>query len=221
MAVQEYKIEVFRRDLGNKSALKQLRREGFVPGIYYADDQKEPIPFKVETKELHQALSSDALVYHVSVGGKRRNVVIKEIQYHPVSDEILHLDFKGIRMDEEIEVHVPVHLLGRPIGVKDEGGQLHQGMTEIAIRCLASDIPPHIELDISDLHLGQTIHAGELELEGVELVTNADAVVVTVHRARIAEIEEVVEEEEEFEFEEEAKAEEAEESEEEPEKEQE
>ena len=205
MTTQKYKIEVFKREEMSKSTLRQLRVDGFIPGIYYAHDQKDAIPFKVESKELRHALQSAALVYHVSVGGKRRNVLIKEIQYHPVTDEILHVDFQGVRMDEEVVVRVPIHTEGRPVGVKDEGGQIHHALLEVEIRCLASEIPSHFELDITELHIGQTIHAGDLDIGNFELVTSPDSMVVSVSKAR-GMIEEVVAEEveeEEFLFEEE------------------
>lgn len=205
MSTEEYKIEISRREEVGKGHLRRLRAEEFIPGIYYAPDQKEAIPFKVDLKELHKALQSEALVFHVSVGGKRRNVLIKEIQYHPVTDEVLHVDFQGVRMDTEVVVRVPIHTIGRPVGVKDEGGLLHQALLEIEIRCRASEIPSHFEVDIADLHIGHAIHAGDLDTGEVELVTSPDAMVVSVSRARGA-IETAVEEAEgeEFMFEEKA-----------------
>lgn len=216
MAKTEYKIEVFKREEIGKKDLKQLRAEGFIPGIYYAHDQTEAIPFKVAQKDFHLALTEDALIYQISVGGNRRNVLIKEIQYHPVTDEILHVDFHGVRMDEEVQLRVPVMILGRPVGVKDEGGQIHHALLEVEIKCLAGDIPSHFEIDITELHLGESIHAGDLDIGTAELVTSADTMVVSVSRARGMTIEEPVvaeaEEGEEFLFEEEGeeKAEEAE-----------
>ena len=203
MPVKEFKIEVSQRDERGKSAMGRLRAEGYVPGIYYAHEQSEAIPFKVEAKLLHQALSGDAMVYHVTVGGERKNVLMKEIQYHPVTDEILHVDFMGVRLDEIVEVAVPLHLHGRPIGVRDEGGQLHQALMEIMVRCKAGEIPPNIELDIVDLHLGESVHAGDLDLGTAELVIPADTMVVLVAKPRgIEELAEVEEDEEEFVFEE-------------------
>ncbi len=143
MSSKEYKIEVVRREEFGKRPMRRLRSSGFVPGIYYAHDQKESLPFKVDAKHLHQALQSETLIYNVTVGDKPRNILIKEIQYHPVTDEILHIDFQGVRMDETVEVKVPIHIIGRAVGVKDEGGQLHQSLMELDIRCLASDIPAH------------------------------------------------------------------------------
>ena len=209
MSSQEYKIEVFPREEISGPGLRQLRVEGFVPGIFYALDQPEAIPFKVDMKELKLALQSEALIYHISVGGKKRNVLIKEIQYHYVSDEIIHVDFQGVRMDAIVEVGVPIHALGRPVGVKDEGGQLHMALLEILLRCRVSDIPAHIEIDISELHIGDAIHAGDLEIGDAELVTPSDTAVLSVARPRAIEEEalEAEEEVEEFLFDEEAEGE--------------
>ena len=199
MSIEEYKIEVTGRDEVGKGNLRRLRVEGFIPGIYYALDQKEAVLLKVDIKELHNALHSEALIYHMNVGGKRRNVLIKEIQYHPVTDEILHVDFQGVRMDEEVELKVPIHTIGRPVGVKDEGGQLHQALLEIEIRCRASEIPSHFDIDITELHIGSAIHASDLDIGNVELVTPPDALVLSVAHIRGV-VEEVVEEAEEEEF---------------------
>ena len=203
MSTEEYKIEVFKRDEVGKGKLRRLRTDGFIPVIYYAPDQKDAIPLKVDLKELHQALHSEALIYHMSVGGKHRNVLIKEIQYHPVTDEILHVDFQGVRMDAVVVVRVPVHTSGRPVGVKDEEGLLHQALLEIEIRCKASEIPSHFDIDITDMHIGQAVHASDLDIGNIELVTSPDATVVSVARARgiVEEVEEEAEEEE-FVFEE-------------------
>ena len=203
MPVKEFKIEVSQREERGKSAMGRLRAEGFVPGIYYAHEQSEAIPFKVEAKLLHQALSGDAMVYHVTVGGERKNVLMKEIQYHPVTDDILHVDFMGVQLDEIVEVAVPLYLHGRPIGVRDEGGQLHQALMEIMVRCKAGEIPPNIDLDIVDLHLGESVHAGDLDLGTADLVISADTLVVTVAKPRgVEELAEAEEDEEEFVFEE-------------------
>lgn len=205
MATKEMKIEVHRRDERGKAEIRRLRSEGFIPGIYYDREQPESISFKVDQKVLLSALASDALVYHVTVGGTRKNVLIKEIQYHPVTDEILHVDFKGVHMDDKVEVHIPIHIIGKPTGVKDEGGQLHHILMDVIVKALAVNIPTSFEIDVSDLRIGDAIHAGDLELdEGVELVTAPDTLVANVAHAKgVTEEEELVEEEEEFMFEDE------------------
>ena len=203
MATKEFKIEVFRREQLGKKSSSQIRAEGFIPGIYYAQDQPDAIAFKVEAKTLISALASDALVYHVSVGGERRNVLIKELQYHPVTDEILHVDFKGVRMDEMVEVKVPIHVIGKSVGIKDEGGLLHQGLLELDIRCKASDIPTHFEVEITELHIGETIHVSDLDWEGFETLTSPDTLVINIAHPKGPEpTAEELAEEEAFEFEE-------------------
>ena len=200
MSAKEYKIEVFKRDRMGKRDVRKLRAEGYIPGIYYAADQPEPIAFKMEQKELRSALADEALVYHVSVGGTRRNVLIKEIQYHPVTDEFLHVDFQGVSMDAMIEFAVPLHFIGKPIGVTDEGGQIHHGLMEVHLLCIASEVPAHIEVEIADVHLGDSIHAGDLDIGGTELVTSPDATVLTVARPKVVEEAVVETEEDEFVF---------------------
>jgi len=207
MPEREFKINVEHRDERGKSAMRRLRAAGFVPGIYYAHDQAEAILFKVDSKQLNLALTGEARIYHVSVGGDRKNVLMKEVQYHPVTDEVLHVDFMGVSMDEIVEVAVPVRLLGRPVGVRDEGGQLHQALLEVLVSCKAGEIPPHFEIDITELHMGNTIHADDLELGPATLVIPADTVVASVVKPRgIEELEEEAEEEEEFLFDEEGVA---------------
>lgn len=203
MPMKDYQIEIASREELGKRDVRRLRKEGLIPGIYYAPDQELALPFKVDAQALRAALHSEALIYHVNIGDERKNVLIKEIQYHPVTDEILHVDFKGIRMDETVAVKVPIQIVGRAIGVKDEGGLLHQTLMELDIRCLASEIPAHFEVDITELHLGDTIHAGDVELGGVELVNSPDSMVISVAHPRGPEEEEEVEAEEgEFAFEE-------------------
>ncbi len=198
MAVNEYKIEVFKRDRMGKRDVRKLRAEGYIPGIYYAADIPEPISFKMEKQELRAALADDALVYHVNVGGARRDVLIKEIQYHPVTDEFMHVDFQGVSMDAIIEFAVPLVLTGNPIGVTDEGGLLHLGLIAVHIQCVASEVPANFEIDISEMHLGESIHVSDLDIGTAQLVSSPDSTIVTIGRPKI--VEEVEVEEEEFVF---------------------
>ncbi|MEE8429003.1 MAG: 50S ribosomal protein L25, partial [Gammaproteobacteria bacterium] len=117
--------------------------------------------------------------------------------------EIIHVDFKGVHMDDKVDVQIPIHLLGKPSGVKDEGGQLHQTLMNVIIRALTINIPTSFEIDVSEMAIGDAIHAKDLELtEGVELVTSPDTLVVNVAHAKgVTEEEELVEEEDEFMFE--------------------
>lgn len=155
--MQDYKIEVQKRELSDKkSFVKSIRKNNAIPGIYYSHDSKESIPFSVSSSVLREALKSDSKVYTISVGGKTRNVIIKSIQYHPISDTPLHVDLYGVNMDQKVTLKVPIIITGQSIGIKEEGGVLNQNMTELEVECLPVDIPQNIEIDISHLAIGDT-----------------------------------------------------------------
>ena len=129
--MQDYKIEVQKRELSSKkSFVKGLRNNDEIPGIYYSHDSKESIPFMVTQKVLREALKSNSQVYKINVGSKTRDVIIKSIQYHPITEKMIHIDLYGVDMDTKVIVKVPIIIVGQSIGVKDEGGVLNQSMTE-------------------------------------------------------------------------------------------
>lgn len=180
--MQEYKIEVEKRELSSKkSYVKELRADGNVPGVYYSHDSKESIPFMVSIKNLREAMKSDSQVYKINVGGKSRDVIMKSIQYHPLTEDILHIDLYGVKMDAKVNVKVPIVLIGQSIGVK-EGGVLNQSMTEIEVACLPANIPQDIEVDISNLNLGDTLRieninfSDDLDILGDETMLIASVV---------------------------------------------
>ncbi len=180
--MQEYKIEVQKRDLSSKkSFVKGLRRSGDIPGIYYSHDSKESIPFLVTQKVLREALKSDSQVYKINVGSKLRDVIIKSIQYHPITEEMLHIDLYGVDMDTKVTVKVPILITGQPIGVREEGGVLNQSMTELDIECLPSDIPQNIEADVSNLAIGDTIRLENITTaDNLTLVGDSDMLIASV-----------------------------------------
>ena len=146
--MQEYKIEVEKRELSSKkSFVKELRSNGHIPGVYYSHDSKESIPFMVTLKNLREALKSNSQVYKINVGGKSRDVIMKTIQYHPITEQIIHIDLYGVKMDAKVTVKIPIMFTGQSIGVK-EGGVLNQSMTELDVACLPANIPQEIEVDI-------------------------------------------------------------------------
>ena len=152
--MQEYKIEVQKRDTNNrKSTIRELRKTDQVPGVYYSHNSKLSIPFSIDKKMLYSALRSDASVYKISVGGKDRDVIIKSLQYHPISEDILHIDLYGVKMDTKITLKVPIIFVGQSEGVR-AGGVLNQTLTELEISCLPSHIPQNIEVDVTNLNIG-------------------------------------------------------------------
>ena len=180
--MQDYKIEVQKRELSSKkSFVKGLRHNGDIPGIYYSHDSKESIPFMVTQKVLREALKSDSQVYKINVGSKTRDVIIKSIQYHPITEKMIHIDLYGVDMDTKVIVKVPIVIIGQSVGVKDEGGVLNQSMTEVEIECLPQDIPQHIEADISDLAIGDTLRLDSINLaDNLALVGDLDMLIASI-----------------------------------------
>ena len=162
---QEFKLDIFKRDNISKSSLKQLRRDGNIPGIFYSYNSKESIPFYMGNKTLAEAKKSGARIFNISVGENKQTVIFKSIQYHPVTDQVMHIDLYGVNMDQEVTVKVQLLLTGSAAGVINEGGVLVQSLNEIEINCLPSDIPENLEIDISSLNLGESLRAGDINLE--------------------------------------------------------
>ena len=181
-----HKIEVNKRELSNKkSFVKSLRNKDEIPGIYYSHDSKASIPFSVSKKVMNEALKAEAQVYQVSVGSKARDVIIKSVQYHPISDEMLHIDLYGVRMDQEVTVKVPIELVGQSEGVK-AGGVLNQTLTELDITCLPGNIPQNIEINISNLNIGDTLRLGQLSLaDGLTVIGDEENLIIAVNEPTV------------------------------------
>ena len=198
--MQDYKIEVQKRELSSKKSFsKGLRRNGDIPGIYYSHDSKESIPFMVTQKVLREALKSDSQVYKINVGSKTRDVIIKSIQYHPITEKMIHIDLYGVDMDTKVIVKVPIMIIGQSVGVKDEGGVLNQSMTEVEIQCLPQDIPQNIEADISDLAIGDTLRLENITIsDNLALVGDLEMLIASiVAPAKQEEEEEIIDSEDE------------------------
>ena len=153
----EHKIDINKRDEISSQALKQLRKDGNIPGIYYSGTTKNSVAIYIKQKDYNNAIKSGARVFNISVADKKQNVLFKSIQYHPVTEEVLHIDLYGIRMDQAIVIKVPLQIIGDAIGVKDEGGIVNQPLNEVEIQCLPGDIPDSLELEISNLSIGDSL----------------------------------------------------------------
>ena len=189
----EHKIDINKRDNTRKKAVKQLRKNNNIPGVYYSPSSKESAPFYISQGEYYEAVKSGARIFNINVDGKKQTVLLKSIQYHPVTEKVLHIDLYGIKMDKPVNIKIPVQLTGSPIGVIEEGGVLNQASNEIEIQCLPANIPEFVETDISELNLGDSINVGSIDLdENITLVTSEDTVLASVTHA-MKEIEPVVE----------------------------
>ena len=131
MATSYYKLDIETRESVGKKSTKAIRRDGKIPStLYFKGDEPESIA--IDKIELYQALKSDQRVYEVELGGESQYVMVKAVQYHPVTDEIIHLDFMRVRRSEKMTISVPLVLVGKPIGVV-EGGILSVSYTHLTL----------------------------------------------------------------------------------------
>ena len=186
-------LNVRSREVVKKSVLSSTRREGGIPGVYYSSGD-EPELLLIEERELLGIIASGNVIINMKMGDDdAKKVVIKEVQIHPVTDKILHVDLMGIRMDKEIEVQIPIHFEGTPEGVK-LGGLQQSTLRELTLRGLPGDIPEVININVENLDIGDSIHVSEISLPKIFIVTEAELAIVSVVTPKI--VEEVVPEEE-------------------------
>jgi large subunit ribosomal protein L25 len=157
MASQATKLSLNARAPGSSRATRRLRREGRVPGVIYGGGA-DPVPFQVDERELRHALARRGAVLELAIDGDSTPAVLKDAHYDPVRGATLHVDFLRVRLDVTIHATVLLDLVGGDDapGVK-EGGVLEQVTRELQIEALPGDIPEHIELDVSNLQIGDTV----------------------------------------------------------------
>lgn len=177
-------LEVEERDAGGKNVNRRLRSSGKLPAVVYGLD-KAPATIVVDRRHMRDLLrdtADDNPIFLLKLGDQSRHTMIKEMQADPITGEMIHVDFLRVNMDEEVTVTVAIELHGTPIGVKDEDGMLDHITREVDVTCLPGNIPGHIEVDTSEMHLGDTVLAGDLELpEGVKLEFDPERVICSVH----------------------------------------
>ena len=184
---KQFKLTVEKRDLTGNKDLRQLRQDMKIPGVYYSYDGNN-ILFQISNNEIKNAIQSGANIFTVNVGGKEQNVVFKSVQYHPVTEQIIHIDLYGVDMTKPISIKIPIVYVGTPSGVSTEGGVVVTNLNELEISCLPSDIPENIEVDISNVALGENIQAGDVDLgDKFKLVTMEDSALMSVTHVAVEE----------------------------------
>ncbi|MFA5402832.1 MAG: 50S ribosomal protein L25 [Candidatus Omnitrophota bacterium] len=189
-----------RKEIG-RGKVKALKDKGFIPAVVYAEG-KEALALKLSHRQLVQ------LVHHHRIEGvvinlnikddksedngsasdsrshkkqKSRSCLIKEIQHDPVHGEILHVDFNQISLTKAIKVNIPVEAKGEPIGVKQEGGSLEHILWELEVECLPTGIPKNIEIDVTQLKMGESIHVKDIIVpQGVKVLNDPGAIILSV-----------------------------------------
>ena len=195
-----------RQDVG-KGASRRLRRTSEnVPGIIYGAG-KDPQPLTLNVFQLSKAMQQESFfsqILNVSVDGNSQQAIVRDLQRHPASENVLHIDFLRVRADQAIDVNIPIHFINedRCTGVRLEGGVVSHNLTDVEISCLPADLPEFIEVDIAELGVGESIHLSDLVVpDGVTIVQLAlgadhDISVVTVNEPRVSSVEEEAESEE-------------------------
>ncbi|MCU0642902.1 MAG: 50S ribosomal protein L25 [bacterium] len=168
------------REITGKEYAKKLRQQGKIPGIFYAQDEAA-IPITLDAQNATKVLTSKGGLIEIQIGSKKkRKAIIKEVQTDPVRQSLVHVDVMGVQLKVKITIEVPIHFLGEAIGVKEQGGILHQYFREIEVNCLPLDIPDHIDIDVSNLKLGDSIAIRDLSIPNVEILGDPQQHVVSV-----------------------------------------
>lgn len=179
-------LKAFPRSVARRSRVRKLRAAGRIPAVIYGR-QAQPQNLEVDGQALHDLLhhsASDNLLVDLTVdqdARAKRLALVQEIQQHPLSGQVLHIDFHEIQENEKVTISVPVEAVGEAAGVKTGGGVLEHVLHKIRVRCLAKDLPESINIDVAALEIGRAIHIGEIPpIPGVEILGDKTAPVFAV-----------------------------------------
>ncbi len=176
-------LTAFPRSVAKRAGVKKLRSAGRVPAVIYGGKTK-PQNLEINTKDLENVVhhsASENVLLDLAVDGSKFLALVKEIQHNPLSGEMLHVDLHAVSENEKVTVSVPVEAIGEAAGVKTGGGVLEHVLFKIKVRATPKDLPEVINVDVSALEIGKSIHLGEIKLPaGVEALGNKDISVFTV-----------------------------------------
>ena len=187
--MKEISVKGQKRTATGKKASKELRKEGMVPCNIYGEKKgekglPEAFAFAASFAELRKAVyTPEVYVVNLDIDGEAHKAVIKELQFHPTTDALLHADFYEVSEEKPITVGIPVKLNGLAQGVRD-GGKLNLSIRKIDVKAAYKNIPEILNIDVTNLGLGKSIKVGELSFEGLELATPAQVVVCSVKETR-------------------------------------
>ncbi|HEX9729627.1 MAG TPA: 50S ribosomal protein L25/general stress protein Ctc [Gemmatimonadales bacterium] len=165
-----------------KGAARQLRMRGRIPAVIYGHG-RDPAKLSIAATDLEKALggvAAESTIFELSIGGSTTQALIREIQRHPVRAKVLHLDFYEIHAGEVLTLAVPVYLVGEPDGVRNAGGVLDQVLREIEIEVLPKDIPERIEVDVTNLKVGDSLHVSDIQVPNADVLTDPEYTLCSV-----------------------------------------
>lgn len=173
------------RQTGNKAAIKALRRAKRVPCVYYGNGFENTL-FSVDAKDLEVLTNTpNSYIVELNIDGKVQLAVLHAIQYHPVTDEALHVDFLAIREDKPVTINIPVAIVGNSIGVR-QGGKLLPAARKLQVSGMMENLPDTLEVDITNLNIGKQIIAGDLHYDNIQIVSPKATIICSVKMTRAA-----------------------------------
>lgn len=192
-------IVVERREQTGTGPNRRLRQLGNIPAVVYGagvDPVAIAVPARVVQKLLRDAGENAVFKLQLEGGSESRNAMVRDIQFEATTGKLVHIDFQRVRMDEVVQVNVPIELEGTPVGVKNNGGLLDFITRELEVECLPDRIPGHLSYDVSEMDIGDVIESTELELpEGVTFVEDEARVIAAVNMPKMVEEDEAEEDE--------------------------
>lgn len=180
--MEKFILNALTRERKGKGAARQLRKNGFIPCIVYKGG--ESLPLQIPIKEMLPFMNiatREKLFVTLKLEDAEKQAILQDYQVDPLTGKLLHVDFLEVSATEKIRVTIPVLLVGEPIGVKQDKGILQHGISEIEIEAIPEKIPGHIEVDVSQLGVGDSIHVRDIKFEeGIKIISDPDEVIATV-----------------------------------------
>ena len=187
--MKEFSVSGQKSATTGKKAAKELRKEGLVPCNLYGEKKgenglPEALAFAIPAAQLRKVVyTPHVYVVNLTIDGEAHKAVMKELQFHPTTDALLHIDFYEVNEEKPITIGIPVKLTGHAQGVRD-GGRLSQAVRQLNVTAPYKQIPEPLEIDVTNLKLGKAIKVAELNFEGLEIATPAQVVVCSVKATR-------------------------------------
>ena len=188
------KVAAEPREVGGTSQVRRLRRGGVLPGVVYGEGAAG-LKIQVNEHNFNKAMKShesEHLIMDLDIAGQgTKKVLLQEVQHHPVSGKIIHVDFHEISMTKKLRVEIPIKLIGEPVGVTQMGGVMEYLIRAVQIECLPTDIMEHIDVDVTKLSIGDTLTVGDIVLDAAKytVITNKDIAIAAVTAPREEEVE--------------------------------
>ena len=189
--MKEISVKGLNRTATGKKATKELRKAGYVPCNIYGeakDENGKPIAkaISILATDLRKVIyTPHVYVVNLDIEGEKHIAVMKELQFHPTTDKVLHIDFYEISEDKPLTIGIPVNLVGLAQGIRD-GGRMNLSIRKINVTAPYRQIPEQLDIDVTDLRIGKSIKVGQLSFEGLEIATSKEVVVCSIKMTRAA-----------------------------------